>query len=126
MVISIISNLPWISVRLASGKCKVNCAVGLIQAGEGGEAPQTRCSSHAEEMAGSRARRGVIKPGGDGAGLKYFARQQTGQAFPGDAPGAAAPLDPGNPAITNHPVDGSAGDNQDSRGLIRPEKTLLV
>jgi len=60
------------------------------------------------------------------AGLEPLARQQTGQAFPGDAPGAAAPLDPGDPTVTNHPVDGAAGDNQDRRGLIRPKKTLLV
>jgi hypothetical protein len=102
----------------------VNCAVGLIQAGE---ALQTQpFSPFRREMAGSRSRRSVIKPGGDGAGLKSLARQQTGQALPGDAPGAASPLDPGDPAVTNHPVDGAAGDNQDRRGLIRSEKTLLV
>jgi len=77
-------------------------------------------------MAGSRARRDVFKSGGGEAGLKPLARQQTGQAFPGDAPGATAPLDSGDAAVTNHSVDGAAGDNQDRGGLIRPEKTLLV
>jgi hypothetical protein len=123
MVVSIILILPWISLRFTSGKCKVNCAVGLIQAER---RPGPRCSLHSEEMAGSRARWEVLKSGGSGTGLKSLARQQTGQAFPGDAPGAAAPFDPGDPAVTNHPVDGAAGDHQNRCGLIWPEITLLI
>jgi hypothetical protein len=60
---SIVLILPWISLRFTSGKCKVNCAVGLIQVGE---VPQTPAFSHSEEMAGSRARREVIMPIGVG------------------------------------------------------------
>jgi len=58
--------------------------------------------------------------------LKILAWKQAGQAFPGDAPGAGAPFDPGNPTVTNHAVDGASGDNQDRGRLIRPKIPFIV
>ena len=93
---------------------------------EGNGAPDPAFSPFLGEMAGPRAWGGLIRPGGEAAGLKPLARKQTGQAFPGDAPGAATPLDSRDPTVTNHPVNGATGDNQEGRRLIGSKKALLL
>jgi hypothetical protein len=90
-------------------KCKVNSAVG---AGRDGRAQSLLFSYAGGKGQGSGVRGGIdIKEGRSPVDLKPLSRQQVGQAFPGYTPGAAAPFDPGDPAITHHSIDSAAGEN---------------